>query len=487
MQESAGRLEPRSNPTPEDWCVALLDGQDSRSDLKVIMGGSNNDSDSSGEDDVSLKEMIRTLIKDNRKAKKSADKNFGDLREQIKSVAEAVEPLKARMNIADEERGKLAEEVVSIKENLTGIRDDLKKLSEASTNSQALAKTAANPEFPMLGQASSVHNIFSTTAPTRSSAAASSAGSSTGPTSSDFIRTETPLGRAARTVSLFPILREEVEEIVKELKVTDDKTSEKDLKTKAMTIAAREFLNGEMRISHTDIDKLDIVGIFHGATSDWKTLYLEMNDKEHANWVLAHAGKLEKRFLSIGNHIPWQARERHEHFQKQALFFRKEENMKTRISICDNDYLLQFRPRGSNDAWTIWKPEDDAPPVSVSTKSAGPRISPTKAEGRKLRVELKGIKRILSPESTRRDEGSKRARAEEVIEDAPAEAMESDTEVFAITTDAGIFTNTQFIGTVNSRRASNISEFNTGDKSNSAATSQESLKNRPVRNKSVKS
>lgn len=242
-----------------------------------------------------------------------------------------------------------------------------------------------------------------------------------------------------------------------------------------------------MRISNEDIDKLYIISIFHGAAENWKTVYLELDTVSQADWILAHAGKLEKRYLSVGNHIPWQARERHEHFQAKAHVLRKEESMKTRIFIKGSDYILQFRAKGSNDIWNEWKGELDTPKIQESSHSAGPRLSPTKAKGRKLRVALKGIKRLLSPENDRREVTGKRSRTNSNMDDGEDVAEEIE-EVFAEVnrSDKGIFSNTQFIGVVNERRASNIGEFNEETTIVSAAANKEVMTGRPQRNRTTK-
>lgn len=192
-----------------------------KSKMKGVRG---DDSSESEDDDMSIKEMVKLLLKENKKAKKTADKNFKELGEQIKSVAAVVEPLKDRMNEADSERGKMAEEIVNINDNIADIRKDLKKLTEAVPTPTTEIQTEVQQAFPVLGQAARSLDIFNSSTTAASTATGVNASCAK---NSLTLKKETPLERAARTVSLFPITKEEVEEIEKELMEKDSMTSRK--------------------------------------------------------------------------------------------------------------------------------------------------------------------------------------------------------------------------------------------------------------------
>lgn len=419
---------------------------------KTVTAPLESDSDSDSEQDM------MTFLK---KMKKEQKKALSAISSKIKEVVDIVEPLKERMDAADLERGKNTADIIDMRENISGIRECIKKLTEdkakenvpaaiSNTNSET-SVVPSGSSFPSLQVASNTSTIFQTSR-------------TEGPAlkkkeNDELFKRETVLERAGKVISLFPVLRGEVEEIEKELKKEgfDDK-DQKALRKEALTKAAFEYLHLELKIPKDHYDKLNIKRIFTGAVEDWRTIYLELHDKDQADWVLSHAGNLNPGILNIGNHVPWQARARHEAFQSQAHKLRKEEGMRTKIVIDKDEYVLQYRSKSSRDPWSEWRGDQDTPSISDSRPQAGQIQTPSKGKGRVLRVELTNLtlKRALSPESATVNKANKRPKQT----GAPEEEPEEEEEVEEISmSNGGVFTSVEYVGNVRGRRQSNIHEF----------------------------
>lgn len=365
-------------------------------------------------------EMLMEIRKEQREAKKSSEeergeaaKNFESLNSKMNVVADLVEPLKSRLDTADFERNKLTEDVIDLRANIQEIRDDIKKIAsnkQASTSqpvsSASVEGSSSRPvdssrllegSFPPINMAANVSNIFSSS---ESSPRSRSKDDNTNKKASTPVWTESVMNRAGRTVSLFPILKEEVLAIEKELTSKKVSNNQKELRREALTMAVKEYLVLEMKISEEYFSRLDISNIFCGSSENWKTVYIELETSAQADWVLSHAGNLKKKYLTVGHHTPWQARARNEAFQSKAYSLRKESGMKTRIVIKEGDYVLMFREKDAMGEWEEWKGDQETPKLAAAGEQAARRITPTKAAGRKLRVELTGVKRALSPDIT---------------------------------------------------------------------------------------
>lgn len=296
------------------------------------------------------------------------------------------------------------------------------------------------------------------------------------------------MNKAARTVSLFPVPWREVEEIRKEL-VEEAGVEGIDCSADALRKAAREYMEGELKMSSKDWESLDIEGIFAPQNQEWNTIYVEMRTQEQAEWILSHSVHLLSRDLKVGNHVPWRARERHSAFQTKAWKRRDGGKFKTRVYIKNGDYVLKFRRKDLNTGpWETWYGDDDTPDFSSQQEVTREKKTPSKATGRNMRTK-RGEKHGLSPASAEAEVPSHKrpnGRGEEPEEEVVCEAVEEEDETetgggggggrddredgrdwnckynddgtLAIG-DGGVFTGIEFTGTNGGRRESVSVEY----------------------------
>lgn len=434
------------------------------------------DSDKEEDGEADILGLLKKMRKEQKEAAKKAttnfkaiNANFEDINSKLEEVAQSVEPLKARMDDADKERTQLKKDVLNLKDTILDVREDLKNLSKAVEESNDKEKEKGE-DFPVMPGAAKESVIF-TTARTAGPVVRKDR-------EDDAFKNELVLDRASRTVGLFPIHKEEVETIVKELKEADPDITlcEKTLRDKAMTTAVKEYLNYEMRIDEKLFEELNINKVFHAAGEEYRTLYIELADTKQANWILAHSGKLNRPGLNVSNHVPWQARDRHSAFQAQAFKLRTEEDRKTRVIIQKGEYVLQHKAKNSNEDWTIWKGDETTPPISTSSQLAGPRITPTKGVGRPPREELNRQKRVLSPQSAENCNDPKKTKHVDTEDTEETEDRNLD----------GVFTSTEFAGFVGGRRQSNAHEFRVPSTDSDNLTEKEKTSSRPMRKVTVR-
>lgn len=208
------------------------------------------------------------------------------------------------------------------------------------------------------------------------------------------------LDRAARTVSLFPITREHVMTFKKDL---DKDTVESNIDNfpKAMELAVQEYLEWEMKITEEEFKDMGYLEIFHPKGEDWRTLYLELETLQKAEWILSQSQHIHSTEPKVGNHVPWQARERHSAFQAKALIMRRD-GKKTRVVIRNGEYVLRFRDKSNVSAkWEEWKGSEDTPELVDPEARRGTEKSPSKAKGRAAKPT--NSKHNRSPDSAKND------------------------------------------------------------------------------------
>ena len=72
----------------------------------------------------------------------------------------------------------------------------------------------------------------------------------------------------------------------------------------AMMMEVKSYLKCEMKVRPSEIEKLDIVRVFHPAKENWNVLYLELGSEHQVDSLLYHTRVMEKRDHRVIRWIP---------------------------------------------------------------------------------------------------------------------------------------------------------------------------------------
>ena len=132
----------------------------------------------------------------------------------------------------------------------------------------------------------------------------------------------------------------------------------------AMLMEIKSYLKCEMKVRPSDIDKLDIVRIFHPAKENWNVLYVEFGNEYQVDKLFSYTRGMVKQDHRLVRWFPKQMYERYRAVESVAYEIRKSSQHKTRVKIGRNDIELSIRESGST-AWRRHSLPDNLPKIDL--------------------------------------------------------------------------------------------------------------------------
>jgi hypothetical protein len=155
----------------------------------------------------------------------------------------------------------------------------------------------------------------------------------------------------------------------------------------AMLMEIKSYLKCEMKVEPSEIEKLDIVRIFHPAKDNWNVLYVEFGNEYQVDKLFSYTRRMVKRDHRVVRWYPKQIYDRYRAVESIAYEIRKKLGHKTRVKIGRNDIELSTRETGS----TVWKRQalpDNLPKLDLNHSSSGPATSSSPPPGRPGRSQI---------------------------------------------------------------------------------------------------
>ena len=153
----------------------------------------------------------------------------------------------------------------------------------------------------------------------------------------------------------------------------------------AMLMEIKSYLKCEMKVQPSEIEKLDIVRIFHPAKENWNVLYVEFGSECEVDKIFSYTRGMVKQDHRI---VRWYPRQMYDRYRavESIAYIRKKLSHKTRVKIGRKDIELSTRETGS----TVWKRQalpDNLPKFDLDS-SSGPATSSSPPPGRPGRSQL---------------------------------------------------------------------------------------------------
>ena len=151
-------------------------------------------------------------------------------------------------------------------------------------------------------------------------------------------------------------------------------------KEEAMLMEVKSYLKCEMKMRPSEIEKLDIVRVFHPAKENWNVLYIELGSESQVDQVFSYTRVMEKKDHRVTRWIPRRMYERFSALQNVAYHMRKNDNVKTRVKIGQSDLELSIREQGSS-FWRKCQLPENLPKIGENLLSS-PRTCASPPPGR---------------------------------------------------------------------------------------------------------
>ena len=119
-------------------------------------------------------------------------------------------------------------------------------------------------------------------------------------------------------------------------------------KEEAMLMEVKSFLKCEMRVRTSEIEKLDIVKVFHPAKDNWNVLYVEFSSEDQVDNLFSYTRGMVKKDHRVTRWIPRRMYSRFRALQAIAYDMRKTDGVKTRVKIGQSDFQFSIREQGSS-------------------------------------------------------------------------------------------------------------------------------------------
>jgi hypothetical protein len=143
----------------------------------------------------------------------------------------------------------------------------------------------------------------------------------------------------------------------------------------AMLMEIKSYLKCEMKVQPSEIEKLDIVRIFHPAKENWNVLYVEFANEYQVDKLFSYTRGMVKQDHRVVRWYPRQMYDRYRAVESIAYEIRKKLSHKTRVKIGRNDIELSTRETGS----AVWKRQalpDNLPKFDLDSFSGPATSSP---------------------------------------------------------------------------------------------------------------
>ena len=254
-----------------------------------------------------------------------------------KEVKSVMKPLEERLDMQEKTNMEMSRQFITIKEEL-----------------EALKKVMNGQEFPSLPSANS-GPVFPRLELTRT-----------------LISSEDNLGAAEgeikqmcadarRVIGLTPISPRMLELQINSYGAKD--------KEEAMLMEVKSFLKCEMKVKPSEIEKLDIVRVFHPARDDWNVLYIELDSEYQVDSLFSYTRVMEKKDHRVLRWIPKKMYQRFSALQTVAYNMRKNDGVKTRVKVGQSDFELSIRQQGSS-FWQRCQLPTDLPKIESNLFSS---------------------------------------------------------------------------------------------------------------------
>ena len=149
-----------------------------------------------------------------------------------------------------------------------------------------------------------------------------------------------------------------------------------------------------MRVRPSEINRLDIVRIFHPAKDNWNVLYVEFASEHQVDQLFSYTRGMVKQDHRMVRWFPKQMYDRYRAIETEAYKIRKDLKLKTRVKIGRNDIEFSIRDPRS----TVWKRQDlpENLPKFDFDSYIRPEITSSPPPGRPGRVQI--LRREVEPE-----------------------------------------------------------------------------------------
>jgi hypothetical protein len=157
----------------------------------------------------------------------------------------------------------------------------------------------------------------------------------------------------------------------------------------AMLMEIKSYLKCEMKVRPSDIEKLDIVRIFHPAKENWNVLYVEFGNEYQVDKLFTYTRGMVKQDHRLVRWFPKQMFDRYRAVESVAYEIRKNLKHKTRVKIGKSDIELSTRETGC----TVWRRQtlpDNLPEIDLDC-SFRPAMPSTPPPGRPGRDQIREI------------------------------------------------------------------------------------------------
>ena len=118
-----------------------------------------------------------------------------------------------------------------------------------------------------------------------------------------------------------------------------------------MMMEIKSYLKCEMKVKTSEIEKLDIVRIFHPAKDNWNVLYVEFGNEYEMDKLFSYTRGMVKQDHRLVRWFPKEMFDRYRAVESIAYSLRKNHGLKTRVKIGRTDIELSSRESTS----TIWR------------------------------------------------------------------------------------------------------------------------------------
>ena len=119
----------------------------------------------------------------------------------------------------------------------------------------------------------------------------------------------------------------------------------------AKIMEIKSYLKCEMKMKPSDIEKLEIVKVFHPAKENWNVLYVEFSSEYQVDRLFSYTRNMVKQDHRVVRWYPRQMYERYSAVESIAYNIRKNLKHKTRVKIGLDDIELSTREAGSS----VWR------------------------------------------------------------------------------------------------------------------------------------
>ena len=126
----------------------------------------------------------------------------------------------------------------------------------------------------------------------------------------------------------------------------------------------KNYLKCVMKVLPSEIEKLDIVKVFHPAKDDWNTLYVEFGSEREVDTLYTYTRHIIQQDHRVFPYIPKELYRRYRAAESHMYKVRHENKVKTKVKIGTEDLILATKAPGSS-YWRMCPLPSDLPPIDL--------------------------------------------------------------------------------------------------------------------------